>query len=144
MLKRRALFIALEAYWPLEHPGQTGAGLPPALLRVVSDYAALGFQIIPIFRGSAWGLNDADEERAFASRVERMVRAGAGVRIAGSVAMLDAHDPHVLWEAARQFDLDLKRSLLLTESGLHGALARSAGVARGVTLHELGSAVIAA
>lgn len=144
MLKRRALFVALEAYWPLEAPGQTGAGVPPALLRVLSDHAAFGFQIIPMFRGAAYGLTDAKQERAFAGRVERALRAGAGIRVAGSVVMLDAHDPHVLWEAARQFDLDLKRSILLTEGGLHGGLARAAGVARGVTLHELGCAVIAA
>jgi len=144
MFKTRALFIALEAYLPTGTRASLAPRLSPALIRLVADHRALGYRIVPVASARAFRVETEDDRDELQALVERLFRTSAGVPITAVVVMTSPHDPREIWDAARRYELDVARSILLTESGVHIGVAKTAGLRRTATVAELSSMVVPA
>lgn len=136
MNKQRALFIALET---LHAPGLPGRQLrlPPSIHRLVADYAAMGYAIIPVAASQKYGLATRTSRELLMTEVTTLIRKATGV-VAPNVLLLDnPFDPKEVWDTARRFSLDIRGSMLMTQGGLYAGLFRTAGVGRITTVGEL-------
>ncbi|TVQ98985.1 MAG: hypothetical protein EA398_12775 [Deltaproteobacteria bacterium] len=124
MRDRHALFFELVD--GVRHP----AAAVPAGAR---DLAALGYHAVLV---TPRRLDDSE-----VLMLERALRPVFGARFLGIVEMPDPNDPHPLWEAARRFQFDLRRSLFCSHEGRRAGAARIAGIARIVPPVELARTV---
>ncbi len=144
MNKQRALLVAIEPYLTQGSRLPWTVHLAPSVLGAIADHNGAGFRIVGVVAADSVGLDTDADVNAFGQAFCREMAAAAGVDVR-AVAVLDSlTDPRPLWEAARRFDLDLKRSMLLTEGGVHAGVALTAGVGQALSMGEVASGWLAA
>lgn len=144
MLRTKALLIALEPWWSFNGRIDVQHALPCGLHRVIADWGAMGAQIVVFASADALRVTSPGDRVMMQELVRESLSRGSGRKPNAIVLMEDATDPTELWSMARKHDVDLQRSVLLSEDGLHHRVARIAGVSRAATLSELERAVVAA
>jgi hypothetical protein len=128
MWKRKAMLVSGDV---LLHVQPTERA---ARLRLLGDFRARGYSLVLL-------VGTADPITA-STLLETEMRARTGHGWSGVVA--GSGDPAALWEAARRYDLDLSRSVLVSRRGVHTAMARCAGVTRIVEWADLEAAYVPA
>ena len=125
MWKRKAMLVSADALMSARPEDRTSQ------YRLLGDYRSRGYAVVLVMRPS--------EQVAASALLESEMRRTTGHGWTGVV--VGNGDPAALWEAARRFDLDLGRSILVSNRGAHSAMARCAGVVRIVDWRDLESAV---
>lgn len=137
MLTTPALLVSLEAFWPSANQYRLPVSMPPLLHRIVADHRMMGFSIVPVGSARFFGVATDRERLTLQTDVEVAMSMRGGVPIRTVLLLERPTDPRELCEMALAFDIDLRRSLLLSQHGHHVSVCRSAGVGRWATESEL-------
>ena len=140
----RAFLVAIEPYATQASHLPWSVHLSPSVVGLIADHAAMGFRVVAVLSARSFGVETDPDIRVLGQAVCAAIARVTGVDAVGVVILDGAADPRPLWEAARRFDLDLRRSVLLTEGGVHAGVALTAGVPQAVSLGEVGSVFAAA
>jgi hypothetical protein len=137
MVTSPALLVSLEGFWPSANQYRLPVSLPPVLHRLLVDHRALGFCIVPFGSARFFGVATDRERLTLQTDVEVAFSMRGGVPIRTVLLMENPTSPRELVETAGAFDIDLRRSMLLSQRGYHVGICRAAGVSRWATESDL-------
>jgi hypothetical protein len=88
----------------------------------------MGYGIIPVGGADYFGVISERERLTLQTDVEVAFAMRGRIPVRTVVLLENARDPSELWHVARCFDIELRDSMLLTSTGHHAGIARTAGV----------------
>jgi hypothetical protein len=137
MLKSPCLFVALESFWPTANPFRAPVKLPSLVHHMVADHRAMGYAIVPLGEARHFSAITDRDRLLLQTDVEVAIAVRGGVPIRTVLLMDEPRDPTEIWQVARQFDLELGHSVLLSLHGHHAGVCRTAGIQRLLTEADL-------